>query len=272
MLLDPKKNKNWLESVLLNLQNTGFCVLNNVMDPTWLNETEQRMYQVKEKILHDVGKEKLSRAGELGVLRLMMKYDPFFLRFLETPEILSIVDHTVSETAILHLQNGFLNPTVSGEVSHLFQFRFHRDFPRFLNGYLASINILVAVSEFTVDNGATLVIPASHQKSIHPNVQYQENNAIPVECPAGSLIIFDSTLLHAAGKNISGKDRIGINLQFTRSYIKQQIDYVRALGEEVVMKHQPRTQQLLGYYTRVVTSLQEYYLPEAERIYRGGQG
>ena len=86
------------------------------------------------------------------------------------------------------------------------------------------------------------------------------------------MFIFDSTLWHAAGPNISGKDRLAINQQFTRSYIKQQIDYVRALGDQCVLAQQPRTQQLLGWYTRVVTSLDEFYRPEKERLYRRGQG
>ena len=49
-------------------------------------------------------------------------------------------------------------------------------------------------------------------------------------------------------------------------------DYVRALGDEIVLAQQPRTQQLLGWYTRVVTSLDEYYRPASERLYRSGQG
>ena len=86
------------------------------------------------------------------------------------------------------------------------------------------------------------------------------------------MIVFDSTLWHAAGANISGRDRLGVNQQFTRSWIKQQVDYVRALGDTIVLAQQPRTQQLLGWYTRVVTSLDEYYRPESERLYRRGQG
>jgi len=39
-----------------------------------------------------------------------------------------------------------------------------------------------------------------------------------------------------------------------------------------VKRQQPRTQQLLGWYTRVVTSLDEYYQPEEKRLYRRGQG
>jgi ectoine hydroxylase-related dioxygenase (phytanoyl-CoA dioxygenase family) len=47
---------------------------------------------------------------------------------------------------------------------------------------------------------------------------------------------------------------------------------VRALGDEVVLAQPPRTQQLLGWYTRVVTSLDDYYQPTDKRLYRSGQG
>jgi ectoine hydroxylase-related dioxygenase (phytanoyl-CoA dioxygenase family) len=78
--------------------------------------------------------------------------------------------------------------------------------------------------------------------------------------------------MHAAGENTSGRDRLAINQQFTRSYVKQQVDYVRALGEDAVLGQRERTQQLLGWYTRVVTSLDEFYRPPEERLYRSGQG
>ena len=146
----------------------------------------------------------------------------------------------------------------------------------FFNGlwhcYLASVNTFFAVDRFTRRNGATFVIPESHQKEAPPGEAARQNAAIAVECAEGSMVVFDSTLWHAAGNNTSGSDRLAINQQFTRSWIKQQIDYVRALGEDAVRAQPPRTQQLLGYYTRVVTSLDEYYRPEDERIYRRGQG
>ena len=171
----------------------------------------------------------------------------------------------------MHLQNGFILPSTT-EAPIIFQTTFHQDFPRVLNGYLASINIMFAIDEFSTATGATLVVPGTHQMTTPPAEEYLRKNAIPMECPAGSMVVFDSTLWHAAGANTSGRDRLAINHQFTRSYIKQQIDYVRALGDETVVAQPPRTQQLLGWYTRVVTSLDEYYRPEAERLYRKGQG
>ena len=231
------------------------------------------MYRAQKAIWRDVGEERLQRAGELGVLRLMLKYDAHFFKFLELPEVLEVIDGSVSNTAIMHLQNGFILPSLpQRETPTIFQNSFHQDFPRVLNGYLASINIMFAIDEFSTETGATLVVPGTQQMSTTPPMDYLSQNAIPVMCPAGSMVVFDSTLWHAAGANTSGRDRLAINHQFTRSYIKQQIDYVRALGDEVVRAQSPRTQQLLGWYTRVVTSLDEYYRAENERLYRKGQG
>jgi ectoine hydroxylase-related dioxygenase (phytanoyl-CoA dioxygenase family) len=232
------------------------------------------MYRAQSAIRREVGDERLRRAGEIGVLRLMLKYEPHFLRFLEIPELLAVVDATVSETAIMHLQNGFILPSFEGSsgAPKVFQNTYHRDFPRYLNGYMASVNIFFAIDEFRADNGSTWVVPGSHQQAAPPSPAYCEAHAVPATCAAGSMIVFDSTLWHAAGQNVSGEDRLAINHQFTRSFIKQQIDYVRAVDEPQVLALPARSQQLLGYYTRVVTSLDEYYRPEGERLYRKGQG
>lgn len=274
MLSAPSaRSADWLGLALGDVQHLGVAVVHDVLDPSFIERTREALYAAQSRIRQDVGEERLRRAGELGVLRLMMKYDPHFFAFLEVPELLAIVDSTVSDTAVLHLQNGFVLPSYPpGERPESFQGTFHRDFPRHLEGYLASINVLFAIDDFTKDNGGTVIVPGTHERADTPDADYLAARAVPVECPAGSMLVFDSTLWHAAGANTSGKDRLGLNHQFTRSFIKQQIDYVRALGDDVVLAQPDRTQQLLGWYTRVVTSLDEYYRPSEERLYRSGQG
>lgn len=263
----------WLDLTLSSLHSLGYCVVPDVLPDAFRSRTREAMYRARDKIVQEVAEPRLAAAGERGVLRLMLKQDPLFLEFLEIPELLSVVDRVVGETSILHLQNGLILPPEAGPgTPALFQFRFHRDFPRLLNGYVASVNAMFAIDEFTRENGATMVVTGSQQKEPPGDVNSFIEHAVPVECPAGSMIVFDSTLWHAAGQNRSGRDRLAINHQFTRSFIKQQIDYVRALGSDVVLAQKPRTQQLLGWYTRVVTSLDEYYKPEEERLYRRGQG
>jgi ectoine hydroxylase-related dioxygenase (phytanoyl-CoA dioxygenase family) len=251
----------------------GCAVVEDVVASDHCERTREAMYNVQTRIHADVGLERLERAGEIGVLRLMLAYDECFLELLELPEVLAVVDTTVSETSILHLQNGLVLPSFAvDERPDLFQTMFHRDFPRVLNGYVASINCFLAIDAFTESNGGTIVVPGTHQLSERPSDDYLASHAVPVECPAGSMLVFDSTLWHAAGANVSGRDRLAVNQQFTRSWIKQQVDYVRALGDAAVSTAAPRTQQLLGWYTRVVTSLDEYYRPAEDRLYRSGQG
>ncbi len=260
---------NALEAIRL----VGYAVIPSVLDERFVAEITASMHRAHARIVAEVGHERLERAGEMGVLRAMMRYDATFFRLLEQPEVLALVDATVGEHAILHLQNGFILPSHSPEATpRVFQNVFHRDFPRYLNGYVASVNVMVAIDPFTADNGATLVVPGSHRQPDRPETAYMERSAIPVTCPAGSLVAFDSTLWHAAGQNTSGAERLAINHQFTRSWIKQQIDYVRTLGDETMLGLPPRTQQILGWYTRVVTSLDEYYQPQERRLYRSGQG
>jgi ectoine hydroxylase-related dioxygenase (phytanoyl-CoA dioxygenase family) len=263
----------WIERASEELRLVGYTVVDGVLDASFLEATRAAMYRAQRDIAQEVGLDRLSRAGELGVLRLMMKFDELFFRFMEIPQLLAIVDACVSDSAILHLQNGFILPSFPPDQQpDVFQNTYHQDFPRVLNGYVASINVLFAIDPFARDNGATWAVPGTHQRIEAPSPSYLANHGIPIECAAGSMIVFDSTLWHAAGPNVSGRDRLAINHQFTRSYIKQQVDYVRALGADAVLSLPPRSQQLLGWYTRVVTNLDEYYRPAEARLYRKGQG
>src|SRR5712692_821186 len=151
------------------MRTQGFAAVSSVIDARTLDRIRKAMHAAQEAIVAEVGAERLQRAGELGVLRLLCKYDQAFLDLLATPEILAVVDATVSPTAILHLQNGFILPSFKpGEAPKVFQNRYHMDFPRVLGGYLMSINVMLAIDEFRPDNGATIVLPGSHQQDPAP--------------------------------------------------------------------------------------------------------
>src|SRR5712692_9190909 len=151
------------------MRTQGFAAVGWVIDTDKLARIRKAMYAAQKAIVADIGEERLQRAGELGVLRLLCRYDQIFLDLLATPEILAVVDATVSPTAILHLQNGFILPSYgAGEAPKVFQNRYHMDFPRVLGGYLMSINVMLAIDEFRPDNGATIVLPGSHQQDPAP--------------------------------------------------------------------------------------------------------
>lgn len=267
-LQDP----DWLLFVEQDLQTVGYAVVPGFIPNALLATLPECMYTAQRDIEQEIGRERLARAGERGVLRLLPRFGQAFTDLLTLPAMLQVVDRLLGATAILHLQNGFILPPGESCPADVFQYRFHMDFPRYLNSYLASINVFLAVDAFDCDNGATLVVPGTQQRAQVPPPAYLRHKALPLSCPAGSAIVFDSTLWHAAGENRSAHNRLAINHQFTRSWIKQQIDYCRALPTELLAALPERTRQLMGMHTRVVTSLDEYYQPEEHRLYRKGQG
>ena len=81
-----------LAQVATALRTDGYCVVENVLPGPLLAEMRPAMYRVRERIVAEVGPERLRRAGEVGVLRLMMKFEPVFFRLLQLPEVLAVVD------------------------------------------------------------------------------------------------------------------------------------------------------------------------------------
>lgn len=266
------RDQAWLEQATDAIHRGGYCIVSDVVSADFCEAAKAGLYRAQAKIEEEIGAERIARSGELGVVRLPLKYEPFLARFLELSVVHELLDRVLSPTAILHTQNGLILPTASAAEVGRFQKTFHRDFPRFMNGYCASVSMLFALDDFTDENGATHVVPGTHLVDGRPSDEYLTASAVVGCCPAGSVLVFDAMLYHAAGQNTSGKDRVGVNHQFTRSFFKQQVDYVRALGEDTVGTLPERSQQLLGWYTRVVTSLNEYYVAPEKRLYRSGQG
>src|SRR5437868_4122288 len=98
----------WLSPAVEAIRVAGFAVVEDVLSPEFIAETSDALYRVQEAIRREVGEDRLRRAGEIGVLRLMMRHDHHFFGFLDLPELRSAIDALLSPTSILHLQNGFI--------------------------------------------------------------------------------------------------------------------------------------------------------------------
>lgn len=148
----------------------------------------------------------------------------------------------------------------------------HRDVRTFSGNTNTMLNMLVMLDDFTLENGATYVLNGSHKVEARPSDEtfFQQSDRITGK--AGSILLFNSNLWHAAGENTSGKDRCALTLTFTKPYMKQQMDYPRFLGYHEGDRFSERLQQVLGYHSRTPENLDEWYQPPHKRMYRPGQG
>jgi hypothetical protein len=150
--------------------------------------------------------------------------------------------------------------------------RIHRDQRTFSGALHLMAQLLVMLDDFTEANGATYLLSGSHRSPARPGDEEFFRAASRAVAPAGSMVVFDSNLWHAAGVNRSDRPRRALTLAFTRPFVKQQLDYPRALGYDRGASFSPALRQLLGYNARVPASLDEWYQPPDRRLYRRDQG
>ena len=106
-------------------------------------------------------------------------------------------------------------------------------------------NSMWALTDFTEANGATRLVPGSHTR---PNPQYGGvYETIPAEMAKGSVLIWDGSLWHGGGANVTGERRTGIAMNYCAGFIRQQENQQLGLTPETVKGFSPRLQDLVGY-------------------------
>ena len=149
-----------------------------------------------------------------------------------------------------------------------FSAEIHRDI-RFYSGSLnLMLNCLVMLDDFKEENGATWILPRSHLREEKPDNDQFFKNAIQATGSAGDVVIWNSNVFHCAGKNTTDKVRRALPIVFCKSSLKQLLDYPRALGSK---EFNPEIRQLLGFDSRVPSSLDEWYQPKENRFYKPNQ-
>lgn len=80
------------------------------------------------------------------------------------------------------------------------------------------INVIWPLSDYTMDNGATLVWPGSHRRQDELLITPEE--AVIAEMAPGSALVFLGSTLHAAGANRTDLPRRGIIISYCLGWLK----------------------------------------------------
>ncbi len=202
------------------------------------------------------GRASLEALDEQHVVRLPLLYERRFVQLVTNPTVLAICRRLLGDYIVLNQQNGVVNPAGGARYS---QTRYHRDLPyqHFVSSRPLAMSALYCVDAFTLDNGATALIPGSHKQEAFPSDSLVDALSVQVPVPAGSFLVFDSMVFHAAPPNRSARDRRGVNHVYTIPVIKPLIDVAGALGDSFTDDRDLR--RLLGYDVRVPSDVTAYY-------------
>ncbi len=208
------------------------------------------------------GRDTLAAIDEHHTIRALLAHDDAFLKLARSPIILDICERMLGNMVVLNQQNGIVNPP-HGERYN--QGAFHRDLPyqHFVSSRPLALNALFCMDEFTLDNGATLVLPATHKQEAFPSEEMVRRHAIPIAAPRGSFIVLDCMVYHSGGVNRTGRERRAVNHVYAIPPLRQQFDLPALLGSRFA--DDPVLGPFLGYGLAGPASMADYYASRRRR-------
>ncbi|MDB5411845.1 MAG: phytanoyl-CoA dioxygenase family protein [Rubritepida sp.] len=244
------------------LQLLGYAVVNSGLDANQLDRLRNGFDGLRLAAHERHGAERLRKLGEADLVRCPLGEDTSFLSLATNHRILALCEQLIGPGFVLNQQNGIVNP--AGVTSYS-QSAFHRDLPyqHFTSSRPLAINALFCLDPFTVENGATLVIPASHKQEAFPSEAVIAAHSRQIEAPAGSFLVLDAMTYHCGGLNRSPRDRRAVNHLYTIAMMRQQIDLVAHLGEG--FSEDPAVRQLLGFNHPLPRSVAEFIAQRERR-------
>jgi len=176
------------------LDRWGYAVFHNVIDDDWLAE----MRAAFEKALAE---------GKRHGIHVQLSLDePAFDRVYTQPKVLAAAHHVLRRPLKMGCAIGRDPAKGHGQQA------LHADWPHVAHAPALMVTSLWLLDDYTSDNGPTRIVPGSHRvpnalpKSMaQPESQHRDQQF--VIAPAGSVLVFNSYLLHSGTRNRSGGRR-----------------------------------------------------------------
>jgi ectoine hydroxylase-related dioxygenase (phytanoyl-CoA dioxygenase family) len=114
-----------------------------------------------------------------------------------------------------------------------------------LKGVEPQLNTIWALTDFTVENGATQVIPASidWEDSRQPT----PDEITHAKMKRGSVLVYSGTVFHGGGANVSTTDRWGLNITYALGWLRQEENQYLSCPPEIARTLETDLQHLIGY-------------------------
>ena len=107
------------------------------------------------------------------------------------------------------------------------------------------LNLMLAITDFTDQNGATRIALGSTR--LPDDVKLADEAFVSAMMKSGSMLIFTGSVFHGAGANQSPAARVGLNIDYTLGWLRQEDNQYLSCPPEIAKDLNPKLQELLGY-------------------------
>ena len=188
-----------------------------------------------------------NKGGEKVVYNLHNK-DISWFRLFEHFEILNFLDlilkdGSYQESEPYYLYNTSARCPLKGHPGQ--QLHVDSNLPGI--NYCIIANVLWALDDFTIENGATRVVPGSHKWQKFASEGLVHPDEVRVTIRKGSAIIFNGNLWHGGAENTTEESRWGVALGYARWFIKPSFDFMQNTPEYIYSSLNETQKKLLGF-------------------------
>jgi ectoine hydroxylase-related dioxygenase (phytanoyl-CoA dioxygenase family) len=244
-----------IDEAVEQVRNLGYAVIDAGYPTGALQGISEEFNRTRDSYIEKHGESRLKSSNEFHTIRAPLTHGgTVFLNLALNENLLTILKKLIVGKFILNQQNGIINPPQEAYN----QAAWHRDLPyqHFVSSQPIAINALFCVDDFTLENGATFVLPASHKDDAFPSASYVKKNAVQVSAKAGSFILLDCMVFHAGGFNSTTQVRRAVNHVYNIPFFKQQINIPLNMVQPDILSVQAK--ELLGFKDGEPTSIIEY--------------
>ena len=259
-----------MQSKQIELKENGYTIMRSFFEDAYMDKISNSL-DISYELCRNIQKKySIDVATDGTAHHLLATNDDWYLDVLTkicNSEIFNFIKKYFNGNFILNSYGGLKNLPLKPS----YVVKIHRDIRFFSGEFPLMLNMLIMLDDFNRENGATYLLAKSHLIEEKPTDEYFYTNAVRAIGKKGDILFFNSNLWHAAGINTSDKERKAITITFTKPFMKQQLDYSRVVGYEKVEKLSVELQQLIGFYSRIPSSLEEWYQKPEHRFYRPAQ-
>ncbi|MGE5698277.1 MAG: phytanoyl-CoA dioxygenase family protein [Candidatus Sericytochromatia bacterium] len=219
------------------LTRDGYVVWRNLLD----EQDCSRIRAAVTPLLNDLGRNAFEGYRTQRVYSVLNKTRECD-RLVDHPRVLAVLDRLLKPNYLLsQLQVINIAPGEKRQLLHFDDGMYPISRPRPPLG----ASTIWAIDEFTDDNGATVVVPGSHQWG--PRKPTAADREVSIVMPAGSCVFFLGTLWHGGGANRSEQHRLAVTAQYCEPWLRPQEAYSLSVPHDVAGAVSPDIQRMLGY-------------------------
>ena len=220
----------------------GYTVIPNILSPEEVSTAQSALDEVFRQE-DGIARERGWATEAYRIAYMLIQKHPFFRTVLMNPPLLEFVRALLGKDCILATLNG-MAMSEGGKPQAL-----HLDQEMHVPGLILNINCLHTLDDFTKTNGCTRVVPMSQNRAPGTKISLEdEDYAVYVEAPAGSLIAINGGAVHAGSANTTDKPRRCLHAYFCRAWVRPHWNFTRSLTPDVVSQLSEEQKRLFGFY------------------------